>query len=68
VRGIVRHRLGEMDERMKQMRRYRRELGAALAQWEETGELDGHVGGLIEGTEIEYSNSTPHGINNKRRK
>ena len=34
VRQIVRHRLEELDERMKEMRRYRRELGAALAQWE----------------------------------
>ena len=68
VREIVRHRLGELDERMKEMRRYRRELGAALAQWEETGELDGHVCGLIEGTEIEHSNPTPRGIKNKRRK
>lgn len=59
VREIVRHRLEELDERMKAMRRYRRELGAALTEWEETGELDGHVCGLIEGTEIEHSNPTP---------
>lgn len=69
VREIVRHRLEELDERMKEMRRYRRELGAALAQWEETGELDGHVCGLIEGTEIEHSNPTPRGLSkNKKRK
>jgi len=40
------------------MRRYRRELGGALTKWEETGELDGHVCGLIEGTEIEHPNPT----------
>jgi len=69
VREIVRHRLEELDERMKEMRRYRRELGAALAQWEETGELDGHVCGLIEGTEIEHANPTPRGLSrNKLRK
>jgi DNA-binding transcriptional MerR regulator len=67
VREIVRHRLEELDERMKEMRRYRRELGAALAQWEETGELDGHVCGLIEGTEIEDSNPTPRGLSRTRR-
>lgn len=67
VREIVRHRLEELDERMKEMRRYRRELGAALAQWEETGELDGHVCGLIEGTEIEHSNPTPHALTRRRR-
>lgn len=59
VREIVRHRLEELDERLKEMRRYRRELGAALTKWEETGELDGHVCGLIEGTDIEHSNPTP---------
>ena len=67
VREIVRHRLRELEERMKEMRRYRRELGAALAQWEETGELDGHVCGLIEGTEIEHSNPTPRGISKRKR-
>jgi DNA-binding transcriptional MerR regulator len=56
VRKIVRHRLEELDEKLKEMRRYRRELGAALAQWEETGQLDGHICGLIEGTEMAHSN------------
>ena len=68
VREIVRHRLEELDERLKEMRRYRRELGAALSQWEETGKLDGHVCGLIEGTEIEHANPTPRGLSKKRRK
>ncbi len=63
---IVRHRLEELDERMEEMRRYRRELGTALAQWEETGELDGHVCGLIEGTEIEHSDPIPRRLNRKK--
>lgn len=70
VRAIVRQRLDELDERMKEMRRYRRELGAALAHWEETGELDGHVCGLIEGTEVEHTNPMQHqlGAPAKRKK
>lgn len=68
VREIVRRRLEELDERMKEMRRYRKELGGALTRWEETGELDGHVCGLIEGTQIEQSNPTPRGLSNKRRR
>ncbi len=68
VREIVRHRLEELDERMKEMRRYRKELGTALTNWEETGELDGHVCGLIEGTEIRHANPTPRGLSKKRRK
>ncbi len=66
VRDIVRHRLEELDERMKEMRRYRRELGGALTKWEETGELDGHVCGLIEGTDIEHSNLTPRRLTKKK--
>lgn len=67
VREIVRQRLEELDERMKEMRRYRRELGTALAQWEETGELDGHVCGLIERTEIEHSNPAPRRLSRNKR-
>jgi len=68
VREIVRHRLAELDEKMKEMRRYRKELGAAFARWEETGELDGHVCGLIEETELVHSNPMPHGLSKKARK
>lgn len=68
VRQIVRHRLEELDERMKEMRRYRKELGAALTHWEETGELDGHVCGLIEGTDIEHSDATPRGLSRAKRR
>ncbi|HEV8426305.1 MAG TPA: heavy metal-responsive transcriptional regulator [Pyrinomonadaceae bacterium] len=60
VREIVRQRLDELDEKMKEMRRYRRELGAALARWDETDELDGHVCGLIEGTEVVHTNPMQH--------
>ena len=67
MREIVRHRLEELDERMKEMRRYRRELGAALTRWDQTGELDGHVCGLIEGTEIERSKPTPRGLSKNKR-
>jgi DNA-binding transcriptional MerR regulator len=67
VQEIVRHRLEELDERLKEMRRYRKELGEALARWEETGELDGHVCGLIEGTQIEQSNPTPRGLGKNTR-
>jgi DNA-binding transcriptional MerR regulator len=70
VRRIVRHRLDELDEKMREMRRYRKELGAAFAKWEETGELDGHVCGLIEDTDIVHTNPTqrPFGSLAKRKK
>lgn len=54
VREIVRRRLDELDERMAQMRRYRKELAAALEGWEQVEESKGHVCGLIEGAQIEH--------------
>ncbi len=66
VREIVRGRLQELDERMKEMRRYRKELGEALAEWDETGALDGHVCGLIEGTDIEHANPAPRGVSKRK--
>ena len=67
VREIVRRRLAELDEKLKEMRRHRRELGAAFKNWEETGELDGHICGLIEGTHIEHEDPT-RGLLNKKKK
>jgi DNA-binding transcriptional MerR regulator len=68
VRRIVRHRLDELDEKMREMRRYRKELGAAFAKWEETGELDGHVCGLIEDTDITHSKPAQRPFGNLARK
>lgn len=55
VRDVVRTRLAEIDERIRQMRRYRRELAAALDEWERAGDRAGHVCGLIEGTTIKHA-------------
>jgi DNA-binding transcriptional MerR regulator len=68
VRAIVRLRLAELDERLKEMRRYRNELGSALMKWEETGELDGHVCGLIEGTHMKHGNPTPRAFSKSNRR
>jgi DNA-binding transcriptional MerR regulator len=53
VREIVRARLAELDERLAELKRYRRELAATLAGWEERGDTPGHVCGLIEGAHLE---------------
>jgi MerR family copper efflux transcriptional regulator len=58
VREVVRRRLHELDERMAQMRRYRKELAGALAEWDEAGDVRGHICGLIEGTEIKHPMSS----------
>jgi DNA-binding transcriptional MerR regulator len=54
VREIVRTRLQELDERMAQMRRYRKELAETLKGWDQPGEAEGDICALIEGAEIEH--------------
>lgn len=58
VRDIVRTRLEELDEHMREMRRYRNELAATLAEWDKTGPVKGHICGLIEESRI--TPSVPH--------
>ncbi len=53
VREIVRERLTELDERLKQMRRYRHALARTLQQWDEKKQADGHFCGLIEAAELD---------------
>jgi DNA-binding transcriptional MerR regulator len=57
VREIVRRRLGELDERMREMRRFRKELAEALEEWDKVGRAPGNICGLIEGTEIAHGMS-----------
>jgi MerR family copper efflux transcriptional regulator len=54
VREIVRHRLEELDERMREMRHYRKELAETLEEWDRKGQAPGRICGLIEGTRIEH--------------
>lgn len=62
VREIVRARLRELDERMAQMRRYRREMAETLKGWDQSGEVEGDICGLIEGSEIEHPINTNHAV------
>ena len=52
VREIVRRRLAELDERMRELRRYRKELSDTLEEWDKKGQAPGHVCGLIEGSHV----------------
>jgi DNA-binding transcriptional MerR regulator len=61
VRDIVRIRLQELDEHMREMRRYRNELAETLAEWDKSGPVKGHICGLIEGTKITPQRSHPTG-------
>jgi DNA-binding transcriptional MerR regulator len=62
VREIVRTRLREVDERMAQMRHYRREMAETLNGWDQSGKVDGDICGLIEGSEIEHPIDTNHAV------
>ena len=54
VREIVARRLGELDERMREMRRYRKELAETLEEWNKVGRAPGHICGLIESSHVEH--------------
>jgi DNA-binding transcriptional MerR regulator len=54
VREIVRRRLEELDARMREMRRYRKELAETLEEWDKVGHAPGHICGLIEGSHMEH--------------
>lgn len=55
VKEIVSRRLEELDERMREMRRYRRELAETLEEWNKVGRAPGHICGLIEGSHVGHS-------------
>ena len=57
VREIVRRRLTELDERLRELHRYRKELQQTLAEWDEVGRAPGHVCGLIEGSAVEHAHA-----------
>lgn len=62
VREIVRRRLAELDQKMREMRRYRKELSATLEEWDQVGRAPGHICGLIEGTEIQNPLTSSHTV------
>lgn len=69
VREIVRRRLKEVEEKIKEMQRYCKELANTLEEWDEVGRAPGHICGLIEATEMENqpSNSSKIAPKNNRR-
>ena len=66
VREIVRRRMAELDERLRELHRYRRELKATLEEWDEVGRAPGHICGLIEGSHIEHADHR-HGAEGLKR-
>lgn len=67
VREIVRERLRELDERMRQMRKYRNALAATLQDWDEKGSAEGHFCGLIESSEIKAGKPAANKLKRRRK-
>ncbi|MET0622184.1 MAG: heavy metal-responsive transcriptional regulator [Pyrinomonadaceae bacterium] len=68
VREIVRRRLSELDERLRELHRHREELQQTLAEWDEVGRAPGHICGLIEGSDVEHAARRPEGLKRRGRK
>ena len=68
VREIVRRRLSELDERLRELHRYRKELQQTLAEWDKVGRAPGHICGLIEGSEVGHASHRPEGLKGRARK
>ncbi|HEX7315512.1 MAG TPA: heavy metal-responsive transcriptional regulator [Pyrinomonadaceae bacterium] len=55
VREIVRRRMDELDARLRELQRHRRELKQTLEEWDKVGRAPGHICGLIEGSDIGHA-------------
>ena len=49
VRRLASQKLADLDQRLVELKRYRRELKATVDAWERAGEKEGVICGLIEG-------------------
>lgn len=67
VRAVVAQRLRELDARLAQMRRYRRELAALLQEWAESDGDAGRICGLIENAHL-HTMGERREVNETRRK
>ena len=55
VREIVRQRLSEVEQRIQELKRYRKAIAEMLEEWDAVGQAPGHVCGLIESSHIEHN-------------
>ena len=67
VREIVRKRLEELDQRMREMARYRKELDETLEEWDRVGRAPGHICGLIETAKVEHGIGKSKGVRRSKR-
>lgn len=67
VREIVRTRLEELDRRMQEMARYRKELAETLEEWDRVGHAPGNICGLIESAQVEHGVTEPRKFKKAKR-
>jgi DNA-binding transcriptional MerR regulator len=66
VREIVRRRLAEVEERIRELKRYRKAIAGTLEEWDRVGQAPGHICGLIEGAHIGQAASIGEKLNRKK--
>lgn len=66
VRDLVRQRIADLDRRLVELKRFRRDLSRTLDGWESLSEVKGHVCGLIESTVA--PDARPHSTELTRKK
>ncbi len=59
VRQMAEARLGELEQRLTELKRFRDELRETVRAWECQGEADGVICGLIEGLEVRSPSRPP---------
>ena len=67
VREIVRRRLAEVEERISELKRYRKSIAGTLEEWDRVGQAPGHICGLIEGAHVEHTASVGKKLSRKKR-
>jgi len=67
VRALLRQRLIELDEQMRLLQQYRRELADTLQEWEKTGDAEGLFCGLIENTQLKTAKPLAARFNRRRK-
>jgi MerR family transcriptional regulator, copper efflux regulator len=67
VRTLLRQRLAELDEQMRLLQQYRRELAQTLQEWEKSGDAEGLFCGLIENTQLKTAKPLTARLNRRRK-
>jgi DNA-binding transcriptional MerR regulator len=68
VREIVRRRLSEVEQRIEELKRYRKEISKTLEEWDKLGQAPGHICGLIEHSHTKNSIKPENKLSHKNKR